>query len=109
MSTVSVRGDPFGSVIDDALENVPSLPTQVRLYVIEPFGPLFRTKVYCRVYGVLIVTPSRSWIPRPFPGVARNCSSAVSTGTDELMSTVWMFVWSSDQASLTWSRPLRCS
>ena len=46
MLTSSSRGEPFGSVIvDSSSENVPSLPTHERLYVVDPPPPEVRVKV----------------------------------------------------------------
>jgi hypothetical protein len=47
--TVNVRGEFNGRASDDAELNVPSLPTQPRLYVRVPLPPDVRVKVYVRV------------------------------------------------------------
>src|SRR6266540_3437529 len=51
---------PRGSVIEPALENVPSLPTHVRLYAIGPLPPVVRVNVIVRVPVWPAAQPSRS-------------------------------------------------
>src|SRR5687768_15864559 len=104
--TVRLTGEPFGRAIEPAVENVPSLPTQLRLYLVVPPPPPVRRNVYWRVYEVPMVTPSRSWMPTPMPGVARKALNRVLTATDELISAVFMLVFSRFQAAPTFISPL---
>src|SRR5436309_2052952 len=60
MLTGRLTGVPRGSVIELALENVPSFPTQVALYVIEPPIPDVRVNVIVRVPVWPGAHPSRS-------------------------------------------------
>jgi hypothetical protein len=48
--TLTLTGEPLGSDTDAGAPKVPSLPTHVSWYATLSPGPLFRVKVYCRVY-----------------------------------------------------------
>src|SRR5687768_16511156 len=105
--TTRFTGVFLGSAIDVALvEHVPSLPTQLRLYLVVPPAPLVRRNVYVRLYLSPTSTPSRSWIPTPTPGVARKSLSSVCTWTEDEISAVGMFVRRTFHAASTSIRPL---
>src|SRR5581483_6376721 len=90
-----------------ALENVPSLPSQLTLYV--PASPL---NVIVRVPESPGFQPSRSWIPTPSYGVPLAVIACASTVlTDAVLETAGVdgFVFRMSHAAPTFTSPFPCS